>query len=408
MISRLPVLCALSIISRACAGSGCRSKSAEHRQTQKRLTQDHPSHFGTGVRFSTNQCVPGYRTPTCGQTGIAPSRARSEYKQTLGHPRALAVVMSTAQIEVCPRETAVATMHALVYHGPGKPSWELHRRPVLHGPEDAIIRVTTSTICGTDLHILKGDLPGVTDGRILGHEGIGVVDEVGPAVSAFRKGDKVLISCVTACSKCDFCRKQMYSHCRNGGWILGNTIDGTQAEYVRIPHADSSLYLLAPNADEETAVMLSDILPTGFECGVLNGKVSPGDTIAIVGAGPVGLAALLTSQFYSPARIISIDLDDNRLAVAKSFGATDLINSGTGNAIEQVMELTHGEGVDVAIEAVGMPATFDICQGILAAGGHLANIGVHGKPVLLHMEKLWDRNAILDHALGRHHPPCPC
>jgi alcohol dehydrogenase len=286
-------------------------------------------------------------------------------------------------------------MHALVYHGPGKPSWELHRRPVLQGPDDAIVRVTKSTICGTDLHILKGDLPSVKEGRILGHEGIGVVDEVGAAVSTFRQGDKVLISCVTACAKCDFCRKQRYSHCRNGGWILGNTIDGTQAEYVRIPYADTSLYPLPPNADEETAVMLSDILPTGFECGVLNGKVSPGDTIAIVGAGPVGLAALLTAQFYSPASIISIDLDDNRLQVAKSFGATALINSGAGNAIERVMELTHGEGVDVAIEAVGMPATFDICQGILAAGGHLANIGVHGRPVLLHMEKLWDRNATL-------------
>ncbi len=286
-------------------------------------------------------------------------------------------------------------MHALVYRGRGKPSWELHRRPVLQGPDDAIIRVTTSTICGTDLHILKGDLPAVTEGRILGHEGIGVVDEVGAAVATFSKGDKVLISCVTACAKCDFCRKQMYSHCRNGGWILGNTIDGTQAEYVRIPYADSSLYSLPPNTDEATAVMLSDILPTGFECGVLNGKVSAGDTIAIVGAGPVGLAALLTAQFYSPARIISIDLDDNRLQVAKSFGATDLINSTAGNAIERVMELTHGEGVDVAIEAVGMPATFDICQGILAAGGHLANIGVHGNPVLLHMEKLWDRNATL-------------
>lgn len=308
--------------------------------------------------------------------------------------------MSTAQIEICPREAAVATMHALVYRGPGKPSWELHRRPVLQGPDDAIVRVTTSTICGTDLHILKGDLPTVTQGRILGHEGIGVIDEVGAAVSAFRKGDKVLISCITACAKCDFCRKQMYSHCRNGGWILGNVIDGTQAEYVRIPYADTSLHplpahLIQSAAEEETAVMLSDILPTGFECGVLNGKVSPGDTIAIVGAGPVGLAALLTAQFYSPARIISIDLDDNRLQVAKSFGATDLINSGAGNAIERVMEMTHGEGVDVAIEAVGMPATFDICQGILAAGGQLANIGVHGKPVLLHIEKLWDRNATL-------------
>jgi alcohol dehydrogenase len=187
----------------------------------------------------------------------------------------------------------------------------------------------------------------------------------------------------------------MYSPCRNGGWILGNTIDGTQAEYVRIPHADNSLYPLPPDAEEEAAVLLSDILPTGFECGVLKGCVKPGDTIAVVGAGPVGLSALMTAQFYSPAAIFSIDLDDNRLKVAKSFGATTLINSADGNAVQRVMELTHGEGVDVAIEAVGIPATFDICQGIVSAGGHLANIGVHGKPVVLHMEKLWDRSLTL-------------
>jgi len=286
-------------------------------------------------------------------------------------------------------------MNALVYHGPGKPSWESHPRPTLQHPGDAIVRITTSTICGSDLHILKGDVPSVTEGRILGHEGIGVVDEVGEAVAGFQKGDKVLISCITACGKCDFCRKQMYSHCRHGGWILGNTIDGTQAEYVRIPYADTGLYALPPDADEDGAVMLSDILPTGFECGVLKGQVKPGDTVAIVGAGPVGLAALLTARFYSPAMIVSIDLDDNRLKVAKEFGATVLINSSDGTAVQRVMDLTHGEGVDVAIEAVGLPATFDICQGIVAAGGHLANIGVHGKPVVLHMEKLWDRNATL-------------
>ena len=286
-------------------------------------------------------------------------------------------------------------MNALVYHGPGKPSWESHPRPTLQHPGDAIVRITTSTICGSDLHILKGDVPSVTEGRILGHEGIGVVDEVGEAVAGFQKGDKVLISCITACGKCDFCRKQMYSHCRHGGWILGNTIDGTQAEYVRIPYADTGLYALPPDADEDGAVMLSDILPTGFECGVLKGQVKPGDTVAIVGAGPVGLAALMTARFYSPAMIFSIDLDDNRLKVAKEFGATVLINSSDGTAVQRVMDLTHGEGVDVAIEAVGLPATFDICQGIVAAGGHLANIGVHGKPVVLHMEKLWDRNATL-------------
>jgi len=303
--------------------------------------------------------------------------------------------MKTAQMEVPTNESSTAAMHALIYHGPGKRAWEAHRRPAIQDSGDAIVRITTSTICGTDLHIMKGDVPTVTGGRILGHEGIGVVDAVGTAVSAFRPGDKVLISCITSCGKCDFCRKGMYSHCRNGGWILGNIIDGTQAEYVRIPYADTSLYPLAPDADEEASIMLSDILPTGFECGVLNGQVKPGDTVAIVGAGPVGLAALMTAQFYSPGAILMIDLDDNRLRVAKSFGATMLINSSDGNAIQRVMELTAGAGVDVAIEAVGIPATFDICQGITAAGGRLANVGVHGKPVLLHLEKLWDRNLTL-------------
>ncbi|MGZ5484172.1 MAG: zinc-dependent alcohol dehydrogenase family protein, partial [Pyrinomonadaceae bacterium] len=250
----------------------------------------------------------------------------------------------------------------------------------------------TSTICGTDLHILKGDLPAVTDGRILGHEGIGVVEQVGTGVSEFQVGDKVIISCVSACLKCDFCKKGMYSHCRHGGWILGYTIDGTQADYVRIPHADGSLYHFPADADEEAMVMLSDILPTGFECGVLNGQVKPGDSVAIVGAGPVGLAVLLTAQFYSPAAIYMIDLDDKRLAVAKEFGATTLINSSDGRAAQQVLDLTDGAGVDVAIEAVGIPATFDICQAIVAAGGRIANVGVHGKPVELHLEKLWDRN----------------
>jgi alcohol dehydrogenase len=283
-------------------------------------------------------------------------------------------------------------MNALVYHGPGQRAWEDVASPTIQQPTDAIVRITTSTICGTDLHILKGDVPSVTPGRILGHEGVGVVTEVGTAVTAVKPGDRVIISCVTSCGKCDFCRKGMYSHCRDGGWILGNTIDGTQAELVRIPHADMSLYHVPKDGDEEALVMLSDILPTGFECGVLNGQVKPGDTVAIVGAGPIGLAVLLTAQFYSPAAIIMIDLDDNRLRVAKEFGATTLINSGDGQAVARVMALTGGEGVDVAIEAVGVPATFDICQSILAAGGRLANVGVHGKPVELHLEKLWDRN----------------
>jgi alcohol dehydrogenase len=307
--------------------------------------------------------------------------------------------MSTAEISL-PTAHVVPqiksnTMKALVYHGPGKSAWEDKPMPSIQKPGDVIVRITTSTICGTDLHILKGDLPAVADGRILGHEGIGVVEQVGAGVSEFHVGDKVIISCVTACLRCDFCKRGMYSHCRKGGWILGYLIDGTQAEYVRIPEADGSLYHLPAGADEESMVMLSDILPTGFECGVLNGQVKPGDTVAIVGAGPVGMAVLLTAQFYSPAQIFMIDLDEKRLAVAKNFGATTLINSAKGDAAEQIMKLTGGAGVDVAIEAVGLPATFGICQAIVAAGGRIANVGVHGKPVELHMEKLWDRNISL-------------
>jgi alcohol dehydrogenase len=286
-------------------------------------------------------------------------------------------------------------MKALVYHGPGKKAWEEKPKPAIQAPTDAIVKIVKTTICGTDLHIMKGDVPAVTDGRIIGHEGVGIVEEVGSAVSHFKKGEHVLISCITSCGKCEYCKKGMYSHCEDGGWILGNTIDGTQAEYVRIPHADNSLYPIPRGADEEALVMLSDILPTGFECGVLNGQVKPGDSIAIVGAGPVGTAALLTSQFYSPAEIIVIDVDDNRLNVAKTFGATQTINSSDGKAVEKLMKLTNGNGVDVAIEAVGMPATFELCQEIIAAGGHIANIGVHGKSVSLHLESLWSRNVTI-------------
>ena len=283
-------------------------------------------------------------------------------------------------------------MKALVYHGPGKKSWEEKPRPTIKETTDAVVKILKTTICGTDLHIMKGDLPDVTDGRIIGHEGVGIIEETGSSVSNFKTGDHVLISCITSCGKCEYCKKGMYSHCENGGWILGNLIDGTQAEYVRIPHADNSLYPIPAGADEEALVMLSDILPTGFECGVLNGQVKPGDTISIVGAGPVGLAALLTAQFYTPAEIIVIDMDDNRLAVARTFGATHIINSGQENAVEEVMKLTNGKGVDTAIEAVGIPPTFELCQSIVSAGGHIANIGVHGKSVTLHMETLWSKN----------------
>src|ERR1700735_3827587 len=283
-------------------------------------------------------------------------------------------------------------MKALVYHGAGQKAWEEKPKPGINKPTDAIVKILKTTICGTDLHIMKGDLPEVTDGRIIGHEGVGIVEETGSAVSNFKKGDHVIISCITSCGKCEYCKKGMYSHCADGGWILGYMIDGTQAEYVRIPHADNSLYHIPAGADEEALVMLSDILPTGFECGVLNGKVEPGSTVAIVGSGPIGLAALLTAQFYSPAEIIMIDLDDNRLAVAKRFGATAGVNSADGKAVETVMKMTDKRGVDTAIEAVGIPATFELCEKLVAPGGTIANIGVHGTKVDLHLENLWDRN----------------
>ena len=283
-------------------------------------------------------------------------------------------------------------MKALVYQGVNKKALEERPKPTIEAPTDAVVRMTLTTICGTDLHILKGDVPTCLPGRILGHEGVGVIDSVGAAVTAFKPGDPVLISCISACGKCVNCRKQMYSHCTSGGWMLGNTIDGTQAEFVRIPHADMSLYAIPAGSDEEALVMLSDVLPTGLECGVLNGQVQPGNTVAIVGSGPIGLAALLTAQFYSPAEIIMIDPDDERLAIAKRFGATATINSMDGKAAQTVMALTQQRGVDTVIEAVGVPATFDLCQQIVAAGGHIANIGVHGQKVDLHLESLWDRN----------------
>lgn len=283
-------------------------------------------------------------------------------------------------------------MKALVYHGPNNKAWEEKPMPSVVDATDALVKILKTTICGTDLHIMKGDVPEVTDGRILGHEGVGVIEQIGNAVTGFKKGDHVLISCISSCGKCEYCKRGMYSHCENGGWILGHLIDGTQAEYVRIPFADNSLYHIPAGSDEEALVMLSDILPTGFECGVLNGQVKPGDTVAIVGAGPIGLAALLTAQFYSPSEIIMIDLDDNRLAVSKTFGATQTINSGKENAVQRVKDLTAQKGADIVIEAVGIPATFELCQQLVAPGGRIANIGVHGKSVSLHLETLWSRN----------------
>jgi alcohol dehydrogenase len=283
-------------------------------------------------------------------------------------------------------------MKALIYQGPGQKVLEDRPIPEIQAATDAVVKIAKTTICGTDLHILKGDVPSCRPGCILGHEGVGVVERTGAGVTTFRQGDPVLISCISACGKCDYCRRGMYSHCTTGGWILGNQIDGTQAEYVRIPHADTSLYRIPEGADHEALAMLSDILPTGFECGVLNGKVQPGNTVAIVGAGPIGLAALLTAQFYSPAEIIMVDFDDYRLQVSKRLGATATINAADGKIAETVLQMTGGRGVDTAIEAVGVPASFNTCEDIVAPGGTIANVGVHGSKVHLHLERLWARN----------------
>ncbi|MBS0281443.1 MAG: zinc-dependent alcohol dehydrogenase family protein [Proteobacteria bacterium] len=287
-------------------------------------------------------------------------------------------------------------MKALVYRGPGQKRVEERAKPVIVAPDDAIVKLTRTTICGTDLHILKGDVPSCAPGRILGHEGVGVVESVGPAISRFKPGDHVLISCITACGKCDYCRRGMYSHCETGGWVLGNSIDGTQADYVRIPHADTSLYRIPGGVDEDALVMMSDVLPTAFECGVLNGKIEdPGVNVVIVGAGPIGLATLLTAQFFSPGKIIVIDRDTNRLGVAKRLGASDIVDAGKDGVVEKVRALTDGLGADAVIEAVGTPEAFELCQDLVAPGGRIANIGVHGRKVDLHLEKLWSHNVTI-------------
>lgn len=295
------------------------------------------------------------------------------------------------------------TMKAMVYHGANDIRFEDRPRPEILQPTDAVIRLTKTTICGTDLGIWKGKNPeiqetavaktGNFDGRILGHEGIGIVEEVGSAVKNFKKGDKVIISCVSRCGTCENCQKQLYAHCRNeGGWIMGYMIDGTHAEYVRTPFADTSLYLLPEGLNEEVAVFLSDVLPTSHEIGVQYGNVKPGDTIAIVGTGPIGMGCLLTAQFYSPAQIIAVDMDDNRLAMAKELGATHTVNSAKEDAVQRILEITGGRGVDCAMEAVGIEATWDICQNVVKEGGHIANVGVHGKSVNFELNKLWIKN----------------
>jgi alcohol dehydrogenase len=285
---------------------------------------------------------------------------------------------------------------ALVYHGPNQKSWEEVPDPKIIDPTDVIVQVDTTTICGTDLHILKGDVPAVTDGRILGHEGVGTIIEIGSGVAKFAVGDRVIISCITSCGSCTYCHQQLPSHCLNKegtsgiGWIFGHLIDGTQAEYVRVPFAESSLHKLPAGVSDEAAVMLSDIMPTGFEIGVRNGKVQPGDVVAVVGAGPVGLSAMMTAGLYGASRVIAIDLDENRLAQAKTFGATDSVNSGNPGWMEELMAMTEeGLGVDVAIEAVGVPQTFQMALDIIRVGGTVANVGVHGKSVELKLQDLW-------------------
>lgn len=284
-------------------------------------------------------------------------------------------------------------MKALSFMGIDQKEFVEKDKPKVDKSTDAVVKLVKTTICGTDLHIMAGHTPEVPEGLTIGHEGIGIVEEVGSGVSNFKVGDKVLISCITSCGKCHYCKQGLYAHCEDGGWILGHLIDGTQAEYVRIPHADNSLHHVPASMDDDSLVMLSDILPTGLEIGVISGQVEPGSTVAIVGAGPIGMSALLTAQFYSPAKIIMIDLDDNRLEMSKKFGATHTVNSKNAEeAIKKIFEITDNLGVDVAMEAVGYPQTFDICQKIIAPGGRIANIGVHGKSVELHLEDLWIKN----------------
>jgi alcohol dehydrogenase len=287
-------------------------------------------------------------------------------------------------------------MRALVYHGPGQRSWDEIADPTIVAPTDAIVRIDSTTICGTDLHILKGDVPEVQPGTVLGHEAVGTVVETGAAVTTLEKGDRVLVSCITSCGRCRFCREAHYGLCiGGGGWILGHTTDGVQAEYARIPFADTSMHKIPNGLTDEQVLFLADILPTAYEVGILNGRVEPGDTVAIVGAGPIGLAAVLTAKLFTPAHIVAIDLDDGRLEKAREFGADVTINNGSGAAVAAVMQLTGGLGADVAIEAVGVPETFELCTELVRPGGRVANVGVHGHSATLHLETLWIRDVTI-------------
>ncbi|SDM35865.1 zinc-dependent alcohol dehydrogenase family protein [Allokutzneria albata] len=286
-------------------------------------------------------------------------------------------------------------MKALVYHGSGNRAWEQVPKPEVTHPADAVVRVDAVTICGTDLHILKGDVPEVEPGRVLGHEAVGTIESVGPAVLGRRPGDRVLISCITACGRCEYCRGGTYGQCQGGGgWTLGHTVDGTQAEYVRVPFADTSTHLLPEAVSDAAAVMLADILPTSYEVGVLNGRVTPGDTVVVVGAGPIGLAAIQTAQLYSPSHIVAVDLAASRLDAAKQFGA-DIVVNAADDPLTVIAELTDDLGADTVIEAVGVPESFELCTRLVRPSGHIANIGVHGRPATLHLEELWIRDITL-------------
>ncbi|AWZ03419.1 MULTISPECIES: alcohol dehydrogenase catalytic domain-containing protein [unclassified Streptomyces] len=280
-------------------------------------------------------------------------------------------------------------MRALVFEGPGRTAWQDVPDPGIKDPGDVIVRVDAVSICGTDLHIVKGDLPEVVPGRVLGHEAVGTVVESGGDVRSVRPGDRVLVSCISSCGRCRFCRESRYGQCRGGGgWVLGHSIDGTQAEYVRVPFADLSVYPLPSTVDSAEAVLLADIFPTAYEVGVLNGNVRPGDTVVVVGAGPVGLAAIATARLYSPARVIAVDLAPSRLAKARELGADAVVNAAE-EPEQLVGDLTDGLGADVVMEAVGVPETFEMCTRMVRPGGRVANIGVHGRPATLHLEDLW-------------------
>ena len=285
-------------------------------------------------------------------------------------------------------------MKALVYDGPGRRSWIDHTDPALIDPTDAIVRIDAVTICGTDLHILKGDVPTVDRGRILGHEAVGTITDVGNAVTTVKPGDKVLVSCITACGRCEYCRQAAYGQCLGGGgWILGHRIDGVQADFARIPFADTSVYVLPSGISDESALMLADIMPTSYEVGVRNGTTKPGDVVVIVGAGPIGLASITNAQLFGPSTIIVVDREPARLDAAKAFGADVLVQPGDAEAA--VMQASGGLGADVAIEAVGIPETFELCTKLVRPGGHVANVGVHGAPATLHLEDLWIRNVTI-------------